>query len=330
MNDFDGWVSRVGDVEATSLLCLNWRCNGIHDAKTVTSRTGDLLRAIVDALTTGTPLFINCDMVTHIVDDALFPVETALQKRKIVMVFYNASQALAAKLGQNNLEVAWKQTDDRHTVVWSQTRYPLNKPAATITRIAKAEEKFVIDHIKKCFRPHTPPFRLDSTPLIANGTFDAGRIIQAPPLFARTITYLSTKFLTWADLAKLPIVYDLKLIAVSMRASPFALALQSLTEVGSSVEVVEHFGPLARFLNPVDNNLAGRARAYVYIGDFLVGGTELKLAEFYCRSNGANLCAACVLGSALPPSDYKRDFPILALTNLRKLQPKFKAGFFDI
>ena len=66
----------------------------------------------------------------------------------------------------------------------------------------------------------------------------------------------------------------------------------------------------------------------IYIGDFVFGGTEIKLTKAYTSFNGATLNHALVLGS-LFNSEVFTDFKLHELNTLNKISSEAKFKLFD-
>jgi hypothetical protein len=144
---------------------------------------------------------------------------------------------------------------------------------------------------------------LNSTPYRANGRFDARLILERPADFL----WIS---MLMADLVETAIAETLaaapRLIATSLRASPFAATVSRLLTTGCDLEIVDHMGPSHSILEEYPVAHTARPASYVYIGDFLIGGTEMKRCEIYAHCRGGRLVAAVVIGSLFEPAHDNR------------------------
>ena len=91
---------------------------------------------------------------------------------------------------------------------------------------------------------------------------------------------------------------------------------------------IDHIGPIHKVYDSNSLDLNHRNRNYLYIGDFVFGGTEIKLTKVYASFGGAKLNHALVLGSLFDSSVFS-DFKLHELNTLREISDEAKFKLFD-
>jgi hypothetical protein len=166
-----------------------------------------------------------------------------------------------------------------------------------------------------------------STPLLANGEFDASKILLDPKKFLLITTYASDILEDFLLEMGINNTNNTKLLAVSLRSAPFASGLSQL--LGYDFVTIDHLGPNHKLFNIDFNQKVFDKSQYVYVGDFLVGGSEIRIAQNYIQFMGGVLNHAFVLGSYLENSDnrFKGKFDYKYLVGLKNAVPDFKIQF---
>jgi hypothetical protein len=199
-----------------------------------------------------------------------------------------------------------------------------------ISKIEKAEQEFLLKAIKDCHKPVNQ--RLLSTVVNANVEFDAAKIISEPNVFIWVCLFMADKITAFikekfhGDSFN-PNSSNIKLLAVSLRASPFASAVSFLIDRG--YDTIDHLGPKHKLfdIELIENFKKGIQ--YIYIGDFAVGGTEIKIAQAYAELLGCELNYAVVLSSLLEPEVFKENFTLIPLTRINDAVPNAEYKLTD-
>jgi hypothetical protein len=164
--------------------------------------------------------------------------------------------------------------------------------------------------------------RLQSTPLRSSGVYNARHIICEASNFnwivLRLEEALQQAIPRW-DYARH------SLLSGSLRACPFAAALAFTSTIARAVEVLDHLGPHPALLE--EHDLAGTRSnlEYVYVGDFMIGGTEVKLAANWAAMRRSRVVAAVMLGTLFDEDEYGLNgIRIVSLASLKGLNPKAK------
>lgn len=145
--------------------------------------------------------------------------------------------------------------------------------------------------------------KLASTPLLANGEFDAGTILSDPALFLTMVTCVGDKLEKFLVREELNNQSSTKFLAVNLRSSPIVSALAKM--LGYDFLIIDHLGPNHKRYNVDFGQKHFSTCAYVYIGDFMVGGTEVGIAQNYVQFLGGRLEHAFVLGSYFEPGENR-------------------------
>lgn len=202
--------------------------------------------------------------------------------------------------------------------------------AALHASARKCEQQYIEQLVTESFVKHpNGPQRLSSTPLLTNGVFNAASIISDPSAFMWVSIKLAEEVNRILDTERfyryLNAIPNLRLLAVSLRASPFAVAVGLLT--AKKVEIVDHMGPMRKIIEEHDTLQLARCRTYIYIGDFVVGGTEIRVAQTYAQGRSSTVNQAVVIGSVLHPQEYAGDCELHSLVNLKTVYPSATYSF---
>ncbi|MEO7357975.1 MAG: hypothetical protein ABIY50_10715 [Ignavibacteria bacterium] len=202
------------------------------------------------------------------------------------------------------------------------------KEEVIIERVREMEKERLFASMNSSFR------KLDvrekhfvSTSIIADGEFDAGEIISDPKYFMWICLLMvdelnKLKFELEEENKKSGILLytELKLIAVSLRGSPFCSAIGLLSNI--KYDVLDHLGPKHKLFDTEVLENVNRGILYIYIGDFAAGGTEIKIAKTYINLINCKLKYALVIGSLLKNEVFKNDFELISLIHLKEVRPE--------
>lgn len=190
--------------------------------------------------------------------------------------------------------------------------------------------------------------RLRSTPIRSSRFFDASSILGDPTKYIWVISRLT------ADLQRLIKIITARqkesglklkcmprLIACTTNGVAIASGIHSFLTPGEDtnhvkLDVIDKLGPTPRmveeYLGGIKEHDSDGQDWYVYIGDYTIAGTELKIVESYAHYHGVPLMGGLVLGSILcflEQNDITTDvskgyvvegrfsvFPLVSLSNL--------------
>lgn len=295
---------------------LIWAYIGLTNPNNVDKSAGDALAEICTEIEPSIPLLIDCNGVSGITDhawDSLF-IEINRTKREIIFINY---QKIEQKINLTRKELCGSmkiQNNDHSFIIYSSSiQFKLN------SSYEKEIDDKITDRIKSYVDKSFHKYENDemkllaSTPIYSNGEFDAANLVSNPEMFYWTTIRLADKVeeviqnFRVGGMSNSP-----KLLTVSLRSSPFAAAIGLM--LGLSIETVDHLGPIIKNFE-VDYSTTNNE--FIYIGDFAVGGTEIKISKTYALMRNSKLEHAIVIGS-LFPDDVFKEFKLHSLISLQK------------
>lgn len=319
------------------LIGINWKSNGLASPFMVLNDAGTLLTTILTKIEPEKPLIIDCKHVINEVDRSLESFFSAIHNTNRPVIFVN-HDGLAPKIDTYTSEfcngLEYRKPPNSNVII-------IGSPPGTI-QFEKLESKIsdlvaseVKNYIARSFiKNENDEFALlPSTPMQSNGVFNAGIIIANPKwfywtciaLFELLVTKLSeTGFNTLGSQKKV------KLLSVSLRASPFASVVSFLS--GFPLEIIDQLGPKHKIfdIHTLEDIQSETNTEYLYFGDYTAGGTEIKIAKTYASVSGAGLSKAFVLGSLHHPKVFIDYFDLYPLARLKQLGCGVEYRFFDI
>lgn len=296
---------------------LVWCFNGLTNPNNIDKNAGDALTAIYEQVELAKPLIIDCKGISGITDHAIDNFFKSINTIKREVHFLNIT-TIEQQLNTGKKEFCpdvKKDVDDTCIAIYD------NRKLLKGNDKLEGQIKTVIDSkistfIGKSFHPYQQnKFNLlSSTPIYANGEFDAAQLVSDPESFYWSSIRMSDEVDAIVQQYRIGSVgFPPKLLTVSLRSSPLAASIALLNNL--QIETVDHFGPLIKNYE-TDYSLAEN-REYIYIGDFTVGGTEIKISKTYALMKGAKLDHAIVLGSLWPKELYK-EFHLHSIARLRE------------
>lgn len=300
-----------------------WVANGLSFLDLFEKSSGKLLSKIIDNCPTEKTLLINFKGIIRFDDHCLDEVYKSLEGNNKQLVIINGEHLLGdfIKLKKEKQINIYHDSENKIIIIG-------NSRAIDIVDLLEEREKLVRQYInnvlKSTFSKHESFKRLCSTPFLANGEFDSKKIIESPKDFMWISFYLSDKLSQLIESEKLS---NVLLVSASLRGSTFASILGILNEL--DFVNIDHIGPIHKVydFNYVDD-LKHRNRNYLYVGDFVFGGTEIKLTKVYASFGGAKLNHALVLGSLFDSSIFT-DFKLHELNTLKEITAEAKFKLFD-
>lgn len=315
----------------TRLLAATWHTN--LSAPTVcTSTTGQKLIEWSASTEPELPLVLNCNGVTTIEDHALSELgkHLAASHRVIAFLVDDRSVGLVREIESElrAVKVCSESIDGTQVLIYGE-RPPSKTLRDHLDTLAAdgaiLEREFAKKTVAASYKPFRHPERLDSTPLIASGVLNARALISDPEKFCWLAILLTDLFQSVIEQAR---PRTNRVLAVSLRGSPFAAAVRLLAHNYSpSLEIIDHIGPKHEVLEALIGQDQMYGAEYVMVGDFVIGGTELKVARAYAMSQGAVMNNAIAIGSYLSGEAYGRQIRLQSLVNVADAVPELKYEF---
>lgn len=169
----------------------------------------------------------------------------------------------------------------------------------TIYKSVKFEQLSAL--VDECFQPWGGGAgeQLSSTPFSSDGYYDATIILRDTNVFTFVVSEMQIKlneFLT-GDQSTPKHNKPIGLLTASLRACPFATALAQINSV--PLLVINHLGPFERSWSVGDsvNSINEDDLDLIFICDFVIGGTELKISRLFAQFTGNPLKKAIAIGS---------------------------------
>lgn len=306
----------------TRAQALVWVANGLSELNLFEKSSGKLLSEIIDKCPEQKSLLVNFKGIIRFDDHCLDDVYDSLLGNKKQLIILNGAQLFDQlnKLKKGK-EVNVNNDATNKIIILGNSR------VINISDLLKERQTFVDDYISITLKSTFSKFgcfkRLCSTPFLANGEFDSKKIIESPLDFMWMSLYLSDKLSAVIESEKLT---DVVLVSASLRGATFTSILGILNDL--DYINLDHVGPIHKVYDFNQLESSHRNRNYVYIGDFVFGGTEIKLTKVYASFYGAKLNHALVLGS-LFDSDVFSDFKLHELNTLRRISDDADFKLFE-
>lgn len=315
------------DFVYTRMKAVSWTANETFFPTMLQANAGQVLFDIYQNVDPSKPLVVNCQGMAGMDDHAVACIAPALRRQKRTLVFINA-ESLEPLLRQSLETLSVHPVGGDVVCAYGDPSPSQPELRQMVTVAARLEFQRLNALVKNSYRPFDDgPQRLTSTPLLASGVFNARSLISDPISFVWTSLLMAEKV---DELIQQDEPVKVRLLAVSLRASPLAAAVNLLARNELPLEIIDHMGPKHKILE--EHSLKGISHGinYVFVADFIIGGTELKIAESYAYRNGCTVSHAVAIGTALAPSDYSSRVRVLPLVDLRQCHPDAKFGFGQI
>lgn len=151
----------------------------------------------------------------------------------------------------------------------------------------------------------------------ANGEFNATKILSSPTKY-KWIVVLLADSINRVIQSERPKSYTI--VAASLRGAVIAGAVWELLYYVSEPElyIIDHIGPRYELLeSPIRKNEFNSTYC-IYIGDFMIGGTEIKVVNSYCDFFGGKVKHAFIIGKFIAEDNLgKKGIKLHSLVNLK-------------
>lgn len=306
----------------TRAQALVWVANGLSFLDLFENSSGKLLSKIIDDCPEQKSIIINFKGIVRFDDHCLDDVYKSLEGNKKQIIILNGEHLF----GELNRLKKDRQVDIKHDslnkiiVIGNPRNIDIDKIFLERKDIV---EMFICNVLKSTFTKFDTFKRLSSTPFLANGEFDSKRIIESPMDFMWISFYLSDKLTEIIESEKLS---EIVLVSASLRGAIFTSVLGILNDL--DYINIDHIGPIHKVYDINSLEAKHRNKNYFFIGDFVFGGTEIKLTKVYSSFWGANLNQALVLGSLFDVNVFT-DFKLYELYTLREISKDANYKLFD-
>lgn len=325
----DKLVFHQGDYVYIRFKALIWQSNCLISHSTIFYSSMKLLETIYLNIEPSKPLVVSLKGVIDLGDRALENFFGEIVKTKMRPIIFVHNESFSDNIIQSILRL---EIEKRPRYASDPTELGVLKVSCSanddkvvnglLRKIEKAELDFLKKAISGCCKSVNQ--RLLSTVVSANVEFDAAKIISEPHVFIWLCLFMADKIMEFIKEKFIgdsfnPNSSNIKLLAVSLRGSPFASAISYLINKG--YDTIDHLGPRHKLFDVELFDNFKRGIQYIYIGDFVVGGTEIKIAQAYAELLGCELNYAFVLSSFLDPEVFKENFTLIPLTRINDVVP---------
>ncbi len=310
---------------------LIWSCNGLIKPTNLDINAGEELNKIYRTVDQTKPLIVDANDVIDLTDRAWDSLFKSVNELKREITFINVVSSLDIKLNLSHTEYCNTMSMAKAPDCSAITFYSLNQRIKIDGDLVTIINSKILDNIKLYASESFDEYEngveryMHSTPIKANGEFNASHIISEPAKFywvSLRIADLVSEVIEKQKIGSK--LHQIRLLAVNLRSCPFAASVSLLA--GLPLETIDHFGPISRVNEHVDHNHTRKYHDYIFIGDFVVGGTEIKIAQTYAHMMNSKLDHAVVIGSWLPTGVFS-GFTLHSLIQLNNINPKAKFRF---
>lgn len=292
---------------------LTWIANGTSLLNILEKNACELLAWIIDGTDENKPIIINFKGVTDIDDHAMDSVFGKLNDNKKQLVIINGHHLLGKidKLKKESKAIINSNSENETITIGKSTSIDFKE-------VLKEREiyidKFIKSTMSSSFKKFPKETRLCSTPIIANGEFNSSEIISNPSKFIWVVFFLSDKLSEILNKSRLE---NVKLLSASLRGAPFAAMLGLIHNI--NFETIDHLGPRHKVFDLNFVKQKEKGINYIYIGDFVFGGTEIKIAKTYTEMKGSKLSYALAIGSLFEAETFSHEFDLTYLAGLKNI-----------
>ncbi len=300
---------------------LTWIANGTSLLNILEKNACELLAMIIEESDDSKPIIINFKGVTDIDDHAMDSVFKKLNDNKKQLVIINGYHLLGKidKLKKDSKAIINSNSENETITIGKATIIDYKE---VLRERKKHIDKFIRHTISVSFRKFPKEIRLCSTPIIANGEFNSSEIISNPSKFIWVVFFLSDKL---HEILNKSLLENVKLLSASLRGAPFAAMLGLIHNI--KFETIDHLGPRHKIFDLNFVKQKEKGINYIYIGDFVFGGTEIKIAKTYTEMKGSKLSYALAIGSLFEAETFSHEFDLTYLADLKDItegQAEFK------
>lgn len=306
----------------TRAQALIWVANGLSCLNIFEKSSGKIFAEIIENCSEEKSVLINFHGIIRCDDHSLDDVYDKLEGNKKQVIILNGETLLddLIKLKKGK-DINISHDIERKVITLGLS--DLKDFNNQLKEREEAKEKYIAITLKNTFQKFKEFKRLCSTPFYANGEFDSKKIIESPKEFMWISFYLSDKLSQIIESEKLR---NVTLVSASLRGAAFTSILGILNDL--EYINLDHIGPVHRVSNSNKLINTEQKNTYVYIGDFVFGGTEIKLTKVYVGFNNSNLDHALVLGSLFEPEAFT-DFKLFELSRLKKISTEADFKLFN-
>lgn len=323
-----------GEFYYTRILLFSWDC---YLQPVVLSQTNGEFFAVKvkeKIVEQSSSFVVNCNNVLDVEDhftDRFFDIIESKLKNSNFFVFYSNDglsklvKYISEHINRNKFKYSFiHEEEDSEFFVISKKQVCSSEIKILINKAKLLEGDSINSAVLDSYtetKSATGAEILPSTPLRAMGQFNATSLISDPSQFRWIVLMLVEKIY---QLSKKEGITNYSLVAGSLRGAAIAGSVWELLQQfdGSiTIQIVDHVGPYHDVAGKRYDSNAVLKEQCIYIGDFIIAGTEVKLLSAYCNFMGAKLIHAFVIGKYTEQSHIDKKVELHSLVDLKKCKP---------
>lgn len=304
---------------------LIWLSSGLKLPTNLEEKACSSLNKIYREINLEQPLVIDFRNVSNVSDRALEDLFKSFQNENRETILMNY-EGIIDTIDQNTNELYKKESsivfinEDKQCKIFNKS----NTDFKYLEGIEDLRRSKIKEYVKICFTEFPNEEFLPSTPFKATGIFDASKLITNHTAFFWISLQLSDLLKNLLNSKQISLKKEIRILTVNLKSSPFASVVSMLNKI--PLTTIDHLGPKHKVydldvLYGLENH---KKYNYIYIGDFCVGGTEIKIAQTYASISNSELNTAIVIGSYFDNKLFENSFNLYSLVEIKNLHPKAK------
>ncbi len=307
----------------TRMILFSWTCDS--PPTSLSQSNGEyFVRCLMKNLNDDVDVVVvNCNDINDIDDHFVDPLFDYLKKgHKTIIFFSNDNKAKLIKYlghisGNYDLKIIRCPGENIKSICFDNSSIDSSTVLKIIDESIKLEKKWLVRQVKKTYQKYKEPKRLSSTPLVASGEFNATKILSEPSRYKWIVAIMAESINRAIQLDK---PKSFTIVTASLRGAVLAGGVWEILYFVSKLDlhIIDHMGPRYDILEIPSKDDKSIANYCIYVGDFMIGGTEIKVVSSYCNLFGSKLKHAFVIGKYIKESYLGTDIKLYSLVNLQE------------
>lgn len=264
---------------------------------------------------------INCNNVADVDDHFARVLIQYIVSKKLTIIFYSndGKNRLVNHIHsrfQNDIKL-YTVFGDCSAVCFSDKGVCSSNIENLIRESSEVERLAVVRMVENTFEKSNEDEILPSTPLKANGQFNATEILSDPNKFRWTVLIMSNRIANTVEREKIKVF---TFVASSLRGAVLAGTIREILNhiCGGSLRIIDHIGPKHNVIEHPGFEPFVKEKYCVYIGDFIIAGTEVKITQAYCDFFGGKVHHAFAIGKYTSLGVLNRSVQLHSLVDLKE------------
>lgn len=312
----------------TSVNGLVWLHSGLKLPTNLEEKACNAIIKIYKEVNTEQPLVIDFRNIKDVADRAMENLFDVFQTedREVVLVDYESISDRIDKYTHDYYKKNSVNINEDHLKCCKILNHVSFAIGDIYGEIQKLRITKISEYVKNAFVKFDSEKYLPSTPLKATGIYDAAKLIANHTAFYWICLELSDQLKGLLNTRKIEFNAnkELRILSVNLKSSPFASVVSLFNSI--PLVTIDHLGPKHKVfdLDILDGLENLKQYSYIYIGDFTIGGTEIKIAKTYAGISNSDLNTALVIGSYFKNEIFNPAFNLFSLVDIKDLHPQAK------